>query len=121
DDIQKMTKIQTRYLDAIEKEQFNVMPGSFYVRAFIKEYANCLDLNPEELMEEYKNDLPFDHEEISAYSRVQSSKKNKPSIKTPAIFSFLPSVIVVLLIIGIVVLVWLFRQGYFGGEDDPNQ
>ncbi|UOQ85639.1 helix-turn-helix domain-containing protein [Gracilibacillus salinarum] len=119
-DVQTMTKIQVRYLDAIEQERFNVMPGSFYVRAFIKEYATILGLNPDELMEEYKSDLPFDQEEQVVLSRVNSSKKNSTSVKTPAVFSFLPSVIVVLLIIGIVLMVWLFRQGIFGGEDDNN-
>ncbi|WP_058307750.1 helix-turn-helix domain-containing protein [Gracilibacillus massiliensis] len=120
EEVQKMTKIQARYLDAIEQERFNVMPGSFYVRAFIKEYANVLGLNAEELMEEYKDDLPFEKEENIALSRVKSSKKNKPTVNTPVIFSFLPSVIVVLLIIGIVVLVWLFRQGYFGNDNDGD-
>ncbi|WP_208592609.1 helix-turn-helix domain-containing protein [Gracilibacillus suaedae] len=121
DDVQNLTKIQVRYLDAIEQERFNVMPGSFYVRAFIKEYATVLGLNPDELMEEYKSDLPFEKEESVALSRVNSSKKNKPTTSTPKIFSLLPSVIVVLLIIGIVVLVWLFRQGYFAGEEgDPT-
>ncbi len=121
DDVQNLTKIQVRYLDAIEQERFNVMPGSFYVRAFIKEYATVLGLNPDELMEEYKSDLPFEKEESIALSRVKSSKKNKPTTKTPTIFSLLPSVIVVLLIIGIVVLVWLFRQGFFAGDEgDPT-
>ncbi len=119
--VQNVTKIQARYLDAIEQERFNVMPGSFYVRAFIKEYATVLGLNPDELIEEYKKDLPFENKEDVAISRVKSSKKNKATTKTPVIFSFLPSVIVVLLIIGIVVLVWLFRQGYFTGDDaDPT-
>ncbi|UOQ47811.1 DUF4115 domain-containing protein [Gracilibacillus caseinilyticus] len=119
-DVQTMTKIQVRYLDAIEQERFNVMPGSFYVRAFIKEYATILGINPDELMEEYKKDLPFDQEEQVSLSRVNSSKKNSTSVKTPTIFSFLPSVIVVLLIIGIVAMIWLFRQGIFGEEDDNN-
>ncbi|MGP4040234.1 helix-turn-helix domain-containing protein [Gracilibacillus sp. D59] len=121
EDIQNVTKIQVRYLEAIEQERFNVMPGSFYVRAFIKEYATVLGLNPDELMEEYKNQLPIEKEEDVALSRVKSSKKNNATTKTPVIFSFLPSVIVVLLIVGIVVLVWLFRQNYFSGDEaDPT-
>ncbi|SHN16993.1 helix-turn-helix domain-containing protein [Gracilibacillus kekensis] len=120
EEVQKMTKIQARYLDAIEQERFNVMPGSFYVRAFIKEYANVLGINAEELMDEYKNDLPFEKEENIALTRVKSSKKNKPTVNSPTIFSFLPSIIVVLLIIGIIVLVWLFKQGYFGSDNDGD-
>ncbi|SER08176.1 protein RodZ, contains Xre-like HTH and DUF4115 domains [Gracilibacillus ureilyticus] len=117
-DIQKQTKIQTRYLNAIEEEKFNVMPGSFYVRAFIKEYATVLDLDPEALMSEYEKDLPFDQEEKVVLSRVNSSKKNKAITKTPAVFSFLPSIIVILLVIGIGVVVWLFQQGFFDGNDN---
>ncbi|MGN8644934.1 helix-turn-helix domain-containing protein [Gracilibacillus sp. HCP3S3_G5_1] len=117
EDVQNLTKIQVRYLNAIEQERFNVMPGSFYVRAFIKEYATILGLDPEELIQEYKHDLPFDNEETVVHSRVRSSKKNRTSTKTPVIFSFIPSVIVVLLIIGIVLLVWLFKQGYFSGDE----
>lgn len=117
EEVQKATKIQVRYLKAIEEEKFEVMPGSFYVRAFIKEYATVLGLNPDELMEEYRNDLPFDqNEEQVQLSRVNTSK-NTTSTKTPVVFSFMPTVIVVLLIIGIVVLVWLFKQGFFSGDD----
>lgn len=87
-DIQKQTKIQTRYLSAIEQERFNVMPGSFYVRAFIKEYATTLGLDAEQLMEEYHHDLPFDQEEKVVLSRVNSSKKNSSTTKAPVIFSF---------------------------------
>ena len=42
DDIQEMTKIQKRYLVAIEAEDFHVLPGRFYARAFIKEYAQAV-------------------------------------------------------------------------------
>ncbi|KAB8138799.1 helix-turn-helix domain-containing protein [Gracilibacillus oryzae] len=117
-DIQKQTKIQTRYLNAIEEENFNVMPGSFYVRAFIKEYATVLDLDADALMSEYEKDLPFDKEEKVVLSRVNSSKKNKAVTTTPAFFSFLPSLVVVLLVIGIVVVVWLFQQRPFDGNDN---
>lgn len=130
DDIQKQTKIQTRYLEAIEKERFHLMPGSFYVRAFIKEYANVVGLDYNELMEEYEHELPFEREEATAnLTRVKSSRRNKPSTKTPVIFSFLPTFIVVLLIIGILVFIWLFNQDFFttdnsslneGGSNDSN-
>ncbi|WP_066193681.1 MULTISPECIES: helix-turn-helix domain-containing protein [Gracilibacillus] len=120
EDVQKSTKIQVRYLDAIEQEKFNVMPGSFYVRAFIKEYATVLGLDPDELMEEYKSDLPFEQQEETIPLSRMSSSKSVSSGKTSRVFSFMPTVIVVLLIIGIVLLVWLFRQGVFtDGDTDP--
>ncbi len=117
-DIQKQTKIQTRYLHAIEEERFEIMPGSFYVRAFIKEYATALQLNAEDLMSEYERDLPFDKEEKVALSRVSSSKKNKPISKTPSFFSFLPTIIVIVLIIGILVIYWALQNN--DKPDDSN-
>jgi cytoskeletal protein RodZ len=57
-DIQEATKIQRRYLEAIESGNFAVLPGHFYVRAFIKSYAEAVGLDAEELMNQYKSELP---------------------------------------------------------------
>ncbi|UFU01100.1 DUF4115 domain-containing protein [Radiobacillus kanasensis] len=120
DDIQKVTKIQTRYLQAIEKGNFSAMPGSFYVRAFVKEYATAVGLDAEVFMEEHASELPKATNESSVqYSRVRS-RGEATSSKSPAIFSFLPTVIVVLLILGILFLVWFFRSNG-NGDADPEQ
>lgn len=58
DDLQEKTKIQKRYLSAIEEGNYGVMPGTFYVRAFIKQYAEAVDLDATELLETYKSELP---------------------------------------------------------------
>ncbi|MDL4838998.1 helix-turn-helix domain-containing protein [Aquibacillus rhizosphaerae] len=123
DDLQKITKIQSRYLQAIEKSNYEVMPGNFYIRAFIKEYATAVDLDPEELMEEHRGELPSSSDESSIqYSRVQRSRKDTSSTKSPAIFSFLPTVMFVLLIVGIIFMVWWFNQeGFLDGNNDGNQ
>lgn len=44
DDLQQITKIQKRYLIAIEDENFAALPGDFYVKAFIKQYAEMSGL-----------------------------------------------------------------------------
>lgn len=53
DDVQEVTKIRKKYLEAIEAGDYKVLPGSFYVRAFIKTYAEAVGVNPDELMEEH--------------------------------------------------------------------
>ncbi|SDJ71119.1 helix-turn-helix domain-containing protein [Sediminibacillus albus] len=124
DDIQRATKIQTRYLQAIEKGNYSIMPGNFYVRAFIKEYAAAVDLDPDALMEEHRSELPAASDESSVqYTRVQRSRKDTTtSTKSPAIFSFLPTVIVVLLVIGIIFTVWyLYQESQEGSPDSANQ
>ncbi len=58
DDLQKNTKIQKRYLIAIEDDDFDALPGEFYVRAFVKQYADAVGLNGSELLNENKKSLP---------------------------------------------------------------
>src|SRR5690625_216558 len=109
--LQETTKIQKRYLVAIEQGDFHVLPGKFYARAFIKEYALAVGLNPDELLEEYKSEIPSTEDEsMVQYSRIQRSNKENRRERNPANFSFIPTVTVVLLVIAIFFAAWFFYQ-----------
>lgn len=56
-DIEKATKIQSRYLEAIENNDFDKLPGDFYVRAFIRQYAQIVGLNGKELLSQYQGEV----------------------------------------------------------------
>ncbi|MFD1412165.1 helix-turn-helix domain-containing protein [Lapidilactobacillus gannanensis] len=58
DDLQQITKIQKRYLVAIEEGNFDQLPGDFYVRAFIKQYAETVGLDSHELLDQYSDKIP---------------------------------------------------------------
>ncbi|MBB6735494.1 helix-turn-helix domain-containing protein [Cohnella zeiphila] len=58
DDVQEATKIRKRYLEAIEQGDYKVLPGSFYVRAFVKTYAETVGLDAEEVLRLYHKELP---------------------------------------------------------------
>ncbi len=47
DQLHEITKIQKRHLVAIEEGSYDVLPGAFYARAFIKQYADAVGLNGE--------------------------------------------------------------------------
>ncbi|MBP1949194.1 RodZ domain-containing protein [Virgibacillus litoralis] len=109
--LQETTKIQKRYLEAIEQGNFHILPGKFYARAFIKEYANAVGLDSTELLEEYKDEIPQTEAESSTqYTQIHRSRKDNNPTKNTAIFSFIPTIIVVLLVIGIVFAAWYFYQ-----------
>lgn len=119
DTLQEKTKIQKRYLIAIENGDFHVLPGTFYARAFIKEYALAVELNPNELLDQYKEAIPASEvESTETYTRMQRSRKrNEP--KNTAVFSLIPTVIVVLLVIGILFVAWTLYQKS-ANTDDSN-
>ncbi|MBP3965188.1 helix-turn-helix domain-containing protein [Paenibacillus lignilyticus] len=58
DDIQELTKIRKRYLEAIEEGNYSVLPGSFYVRAFVKNYAEAVGLDADEVLRLYNKEIP---------------------------------------------------------------
>ena len=52
-DIQELTKIRKKYLEAIEANNFDVLPGKVYLKVFIKGYAREVDINYKELLNYY--------------------------------------------------------------------
>ncbi|MFD2045716.1 RodZ domain-containing protein [Ornithinibacillus salinisoli] len=117
--LQDITKIQKRYLIAIEEENFAVLPGKFYARAFIKEYATAVGLDSNELLEEFKEDIPSPDEESTVqYTRINRSRKDNNPTKNSQIFSLIPTIIVILLIVGIGFAAWWFLQQ--NTNDEPN-
>lgn len=113
DDLQEITKIQKRYLLGIEEGNYSIMPGSFYVRAFIKQYAEAVGLDPEELLSTYSNDVPGAQAEQVTQSMSQSPSRRKVS-KGPSnkLLEAMPKFIVALFIIVILIFVtflWLAK------------
>ena len=47
DDLQQLTKIQKRYLIAIEENRLEDLPGDFFVNAFIRQYADVVGVSLE--------------------------------------------------------------------------
>lgn len=53
EDAQEETKIQIRYLKALEEENFAIMPGEVFTKGFIRNYSEYLGLNYQEIMKKY--------------------------------------------------------------------
>lgn len=53
DEIESRTKIRKRYLSALEKGDWSVLPGRVYARGFVRNYAEALGLDGAELLQSY--------------------------------------------------------------------
>lgn len=108
DDIQEMTKIQKRYLQAIEANNFSSLPGRFYARAFIKEYAIVLNMDYSTLLT-YFDQIEGVEEDTTQYSNLRRTRRARAP-KSSAILSFFPTIIVIVLIIGVLFIAWTLTQ-----------
>lgn len=53
-DAEDATKIRSRYIQALEDDDFEVIPGPAYVKGFLRTYAGFLDLDADLLVNEYR-------------------------------------------------------------------
>jgi cytoskeletal protein RodZ len=54
DEVQEKTRIQKSFLEAIEKGDFDKLPSPFYVRTYLRSYANCVKVEPHYILREYR-------------------------------------------------------------------
>ena len=52
-DTEEVTKIRVRYIEALEDENYGILPGSTYAKGYLRTYAKQLGLNSDEIIELY--------------------------------------------------------------------
>jgi cytoskeletal protein RodZ len=120
DDLQSMTKIQKRYLIGIEEGNYSAMPGNFYVRAFIKQYSEALQLNPDEIFETYKSEIPASyHDDLpDQLSRVKTRKSITEG--NSKIFDVLPKILIGIFVLGAAGLLYYFLLNHVGSNSNES-
>ena len=112
EDLQEITKIQKRYLVGIEEGNYTSMPGSFYVRAFIKQYSEAVGLDPNEILQQYQNDIPASQvsEVAQSFSKSHNRRNLVKTTSSNKMMEAVPKIIVglfvVVIIIIMVTLIW---------------
>jgi cytoskeletal protein RodZ len=53
-EVEAATKIRAKYLRALENEEWSLLPGPTFVKTFLRTYAEYLDLDARNLVEEYR-------------------------------------------------------------------
>ncbi len=72
EDAERDTRISRRYLQALEAEQFEVIPAPVYARGFLRSYSQYLGLDPAEAL------AMFPREEDPEYQRVAEATTPPP-------------------------------------------
>lgn len=122
DDVQELTKIRTRYLEAIEAGDYKVLPGSFYVRAFIKTYAEAVGIDPDELLTEHRQHVPDSTPEptmepvLQKRRSTRAAERNSKWLSTALMWSF---ALLILFVIYMYFSVW-GKSDEIANNDQPD-
>ncbi|MTD30217.1 helix-turn-helix domain-containing protein [Planomicrobium sp. YIM 101495] len=119
EDLQDVTKIQKRYLAGIEEGNYSMMPGTFYVRAFIKQYAEAVGLNPEEILEQYKSEVPETVKEPVRPTMAAPTPSRRETFSRSSsnrLGEVMPMILVGLFIVVIFAVAWFFYQQLQDGD-----
>ncbi|MRC30186.1 DUF4115 domain-containing protein [Bacillus thuringiensis] len=119
DQLHEITKIQKRHLVAIEEGNYDVLPGAFYARAFIKQYADAVGLNGEELLVEHQSTIPqSEKREVPQVSTGQKTQETMQKSSSWPIVDHMPKIVVALLVIAVGVVIWFVFQALTGKDDE---
>lgn len=106
-DLQRITKIQRRYLEAIEDNDFDAMPSDYYTRTFIRQFSEAVGINPKPLLRRLdgkpeKSDLMNTMSLSIPVKGSRKSKYNETNTKKTLIRSYIPVTLLVLVVMGII-------------------
>jgi hypothetical protein len=73
-EVEAATRIRLRYLRAIEDEEWDVLPGGFYTRGFIRTYASFMGLDGDRLVEDYRESVEPWHRADSGRSQPEGDR-----------------------------------------------
>jgi cytoskeleton protein RodZ len=110
-EVEDAIKIRARFLRALENEEWDVLPGEIYTRAFIKTYASYLGLDGERLAEDYRESTGGGGPAERPPPRVEPALSGRRTSGRPGIGGRVLAVVIVAALIGILVAIGLASGG----------
>jgi cytoskeleton protein RodZ len=114
-DVQKAIRIRDRYLQALEEERWELLPGDAYVKGFLRTYADYLGLDGGLYVEEYNSRFADPDEPQLVPERFARTRAPFAGV------GFLRPLLVVLVIVAVVGLVAAFAAWQLGGSSGSKQ
>lgn len=100
-DTEEITKINVRYIQALEEEKYEILPGTTYVKGYLRTYAKQLGLNPDEISALYNSSAT--PEPIPVLESPNILVKVRPLWVRPALLGSM-AVLAIVLVIAIAAL-----------------
>lgn len=109
EDISAATRINVKFLQAIEDGEFSILPQA-YVRAFIREYAAQVGINPEDSIKKYEQSTQLQNETLTSTTIAKIRlPKQKGASQTTVL-----TILAIIVVAGLIGALTFFR-------DDPEK
>jgi transcriptional regulator with XRE-family HTH domain len=117
-EIADSTKINIRYLRALEEDKFDMLPGKFFIKSIIKSYAAYIGLEEETILDHFHQTLLLKKEE----KEEQPEEETFPT-EIPRKFKilFLTAGYFIIFIIAVVIIIFLIRSRGSVSIDEVTQ
>jgi cytoskeletal protein RodZ len=77
-EIADTTKINMRYLRALEEDNFDMLPGNFFIKSIIKAYAGYIGLDEDVILDHFHHTIQTKKEEIEEQPREETAPTEVP-------------------------------------------
>jgi len=94
-EIADSTKINPRFLEALEEDRFDILPEKFFTLGIIREYAKYIGLDEKSAIRAYEESLPTQQEAQEEESQEAEHKKVFPKFLKRALTIVLMSAVIV--------------------------
>jgi hypothetical protein len=109
-ELEQQTKIRSKYLKALEAEEFDVLPAPTYVKGFLRNYADALGLEGQLYVDEYNSRFVTGDEDVPLRPRDYQRRPQTlgPRFETRAVLLVVGAIAV---IFALVIGAWKWGSG----------
>jgi transcriptional regulator with XRE-family HTH domain len=116
-EVERDTRINRDYLEALEREQFELLPAPVYTRGFLRAYARHLGLDAEATLALLPADLPSPPGLEPIAGLMRGPRALLPAINLPVVAAMVAGLVAVVLF----VLANAFLRGDGAGDSPPGE
>ena len=116
EELQAKTDIQMNLLEAMEADDFDQLPSTFYARSFLRKYAWAVELDERIILDAYDSGSMITYEEVDVDEEDLSGRRRSNKKKT----SYLPLFYFVLFALSILIFVTYYVWNYIQTQPSPS-
>ena len=116
EELQEKTEIQLHFLEAMEADDFDQLPSTFYARSFLRKYAWAVELDERIILDAYDSGSMITYEEVDVDEEDLSGRRRSNKKKT----SYLPLFYFVLFALSILIFVTYYVWNYIQTQPSPS-